>query len=211
MNYQPEFHERFTRDPKYHWHTWKPERPILKSLHMKYHLCEGYCSIRKNNVPDTITVTAHLEEGNSIGSFHENCWNYVIENATTIERELRRKLWPLCKENFDYFIQCVKSDNPAWLEARNATDWNSPSSLDLQVSFEDITIFDDGFDETGFCIFSFEVPWDPEHGCSILMHKDRVIAVGQYADFLVSTPDLVPIAKELQKHNFTEGDFQFED
>lgn len=151
---------------------------------------------------------AICENGNALGEYHENAWNFIQENSNSIEQELRRKLWVVCHSNFSEFTEALETDDEEWIRMKDAVDWEAKSSLEVQVELTSITLIDDGIDEIGFSCFDFSVGWDDEHGISVLMHKDNVLAASCCGDFSNRGPNLIPHAKAIQEFDFAEGDFR---
>lgn len=207
------FHDSFEQDNDYpEWYHSHAERPVLVDARVKYCIWGGgQCFAeddRESN--DTIALTAYCETGAGFGSVQEACWNYIKSHTDLIEKELRRKLWAICRENFEEFLASIDGDDTEWLELKDIAEWEHPSSLDLQVELVGIGMFDHGFDEVGFCTFDFDVGWDEEHGLSILMHKGNVLAASCSADFTGRGASIVGHAKCIQNFAFTEGDLRIE-
>jgi hypothetical protein len=207
-----EFHDKFIQNCEFpNWYEWKALPPILPNARVQYLLDPYGCGIDEDGAStEAISVIAYCENGNGFGTHHENAWNFIVDNAAKIERELRRKLWPACLQNYEEFLADVEPDDEDWQDIKDAVNWEQEDALDFQIKLTEIGLVDDGFDEVGFSIFEFAVGWDEEHGRSILMHKDRVLAASGGADFTNRGSNLIPHAKYIQAHEFLDGDFRIE-
>jgi len=175
--------------------------------------CDGECTAEDDRERDeVISVTAYCESENGVNSLHEEAWKYIKANTPTIEKELRRKLWAICCENFEEFSESLEADDSDWaaIAIENAANWKAPSSLDVQVELTGISLFEHGLDEAGFCTFDFDIGWDEEHGLSILMHKDKLLAASCAADLTGRGSSILGHAKCIQEFAFTEGDYRIE-
>lgn len=155
-------------------------------------------------------MTAYCENGNGFGSFHEKSWNYLQEHAARVEHELRRKIWSYCVKNYNAFLKYVEVDDPDWEEIKSALVWEHEKVLDPQIELWGIDLIDDGLDDTGFIVFDFYVGWDEEHGMSVIMHKERVLAAGGGGEFLNCGVGLISAIKYSQQFNFDEGDLRID-
>lgn len=216
-----EFHRQFTEDPgSSDLYEWKTDAPVLRESRMRYQLDPWGCGVDDDDEGDDadddegerdrLSVEAYCENDNGFGSYHEKAWKFITSNPTQIERELRRKLWPSCLQNYLEFVANVQPDDENWQQIKDRERWDQPSAIDSQVELTSIGLIDDGFDDIGFTLFEFEVGWDEEHGFSILMHRDRVLAASCGADFTNRGANLVPHAKYIQGYDFTDGDFRIE-
>jgi hypothetical protein len=206
------FHDKFIQNSEFpDWYEWKVSPPILPDARIQYLLNPlGFGFDEDGASAELISVIAYCENGNGFGTHHENAWNFITDNAAKIERELRRKLWPACLQNYKAFLADVEPDDEDWQDIKDAVNWEQEDALDFQIKLTEIGLVDDGFDEVGFSIFEFAVGWDEEHGRSILMHKDRVLAASGGADFTNRGSNLIPHAKYIQAHEFLDGDFRIE-
>lgn len=207
------FHDSFEQDhdhPK--WYHSQAVRPVLIGASVKCCIWGNGQIFAEGNreLDELVRVTAYCDTDRGFGSVQENCWNYIKANIEQIETELRRKIWAICRENFEEFLENVEADNPEWLELKYLAKWEDPSSLDVQIELTEIGLFDHGFDEVGFCTFDFDVGWDEEHGLSILMHKGHVLAASSGADFTGRGSSLIGHAKCIQKFDFTDGDLRID-
>ncbi len=202
------FHNSFEQEDDY-FHA-RAAPPVLADARVNYCLLgDGQCFAADNREYDkSIALTANCETTVDLGPVHENCWNFIEANTGQIEKELRRKLWAICRDNFQSFLEVVEPDSAEWLKSRNLAAWEDPSSLDVQVRLTGIGLFDHGFDEVGFCTFDFDVGWDEEHGCSILMHKSHVLAASSVADFIGRGSGVIDHATYIQTFTFTKGDLR---
>jgi len=155
-------------------------------------------------------VRLTCENDNGLGAYHEKAWDYIVAHGADVERSLRRKLWRECFRSYQEFVKEVDPRDCGWLAIKNAQPWDREESLDAQVELISIEWVDDGFDEVGFSIYEFGVGWDEEHGASILMHKTGVLAASVGLDFADRGPALVPHAKYIQLHDFSDGDLRIE-
>jgi hypothetical protein len=77
------------------------------------------------------------------------------------------------------------------------------AGLKKQISWVSLGLFDHGWEGVGFITLDFRCSWDPEHGMSILMHRDRVIAEAGSAEWSNRGDSLIESAKYTQ--SFTDG------
>ena len=206
------FHDQFTANPEFpEWQEWESRTPILRDSCIRYVLHPWKCRIEDDDAAsDLITVNSYCENGNGFGAYQENAWSFIVTNPSTIESELRRKLWPPCLGNYHYFIGEVDPNDEEWTRIRSVQNWEQPSALDGQVELTSIGLVDDGFDDVGFSLFEFAVGWDEEHGLSVLMHRGYVLAASCGADFTGRGPNLIPHAKSIQHSEFADGDLRIE-
>ncbi len=207
------FRDSFEQDADHpDWYHAHADRPVMQTASVRFSLWgDGECAAEDDRECDeVILITAYCESENGVSSPHEEAWKYIKANTPTIEKELRRKLWAICCENFEEFSESLEPDDADWAAIENAANWKDASSLDVQVELTGISLFGHGFDEAGFCTFDFDIGWDEEHGLCILMHKDKVLAASCAADFTGRGSSILGHAKCIQEFAFTEGDYRIE-
>lgn len=131
-----------------------------------------------------VAVTAYSKTGR-LEESHAAAWQYLADAPDAVEAALRSALWAECKKNFDEFMTQLDTDDPEceWDSMKDITDWSHLSSLDRQVYLYQVTILDRSDDDVAHVVFTFDVGWDDEHGLSVVMHKDKVLAVNGAGDF----------------------------
>jgi len=117
----------------------------------------------------------------------------------------------MCLDNYHTFAEYVDPSDEAWQQIQGNEEWTNEKSLDTQIELIGINLLDRGFDEIGFSLFDFAVGWDEEHGVSILMHRNRVLAASGLGDFTNRGENLIAHARSIQAYNFTAGDLKLDE
>lgn len=207
----PDFIKNF-RQKSDGWFDWETQTPILRDARVRYTLNPDCCGIEEvDEDNDTISVVALCEFENGVTAIHERTWNFIVANRPEIERQLRRKLWAACLRNYQDFIFNLNVNDEVWLRIKEAENWETIGALDSQIELIGINLLDHGFDEIGFSLFDFSVGWDEEHGASLLMHRDRILAASGLADFTNRGQSLIPHARSIQAYDFTQGDLKLDE
>ena len=202
------FHDQFAADVKYpDWYHWTTVKPLFQNAVVQY--VPPYREDEEGS--SEVEVEAFCENGNEFGDYHEHAWDFIVGNATTVEANLRRKLFVHHLKGYRGFVdQCVPGFNEGemdeWNEIKNTIDWDTPAAIDHLYQLTSIGLLDDGIDDCGYCYFNFISGWDEEHGISILMHKSGVLAAGGISEFCNRGSELIPHVKAIQAYDLDDGD-----
>lgn len=160
---------------------------------------------RRNTV---VEVYAHNQLDNAFHKYQELAWKYLTTRVTSIERAVTKKHWPTCLENFKARLSAIPDTDKTWKAIRGKEAWDDKSVLKKQISITSISLCDTEIDGHGVITLDFEVGWDEEHGVSILMCRNKVIAASGSADFTGRGKSLLGHAKCIQDFSYSEGDLR---
>ncbi len=147
--------------------------------------------------PEPVGLTAFLEVSGKLVDEHEAAFSYFVANAAYYEKRLLDYLLVRSTENAN---AAKKADDNADLRAfikKHAI--GTEPGLKQQVSWSGLSLYDHGWEGVGFITVDFKCGWDQEHGISILMHKDKIIAESGLADFSNRGDSLIEHAKCIQR------------
>ena len=206
----PEFQQLF-KPRSEGWFEWQTRLPLFRDARVRYDLNPDCCSILDvDEFSGNISVVALCESQPSVNDAQERSWDFISSNSEQIESALRRKLWPLCYGNYQTFISHVCPNDKNWLEIRDAEEWDDQSSLDSQIELIAINLLEDGLDEIGYSLFDFAVGWDDEHGVSVLMHRENVLAASGLSDFTNRGDTLLDHVRSIQEYDWSPGDLRLD-
>lgn len=207
------FHESFTVNTQFpNWHEWQTEKPFLKNAAVRF--APPY--VNESSPSTKLDVTALVENEREFGRFHEIAWNFIQANAVDIERSLRRKLLSnhaqsLRLFNLELLPDYDDDEISEWNAICREIDINAPEAIDSLYELTSVDLLDDGLDECGFTCFDFSSGWDEEHGFSILMHRNSVLASGGSSEFSSRGSQLIPHVKYIQSYRIDDGDLSLLD
>jgi len=157
-------------------------RPVLRDARLRFSIRSvGQC--RELTPPrgeaETIDLLVETRRGEP-SDWHESAWEHLLAHASEYEAALRPVLWAAAHSSFEN-ARTVSHTQLATLKAD--TDFSSEANPDLQISLEEVVLYDAGRDEIGFLSFELAVGWDDEHGASVLVHAGTPFAMSGRADF----------------------------
>ena len=223
------FHDQFESDPETDGETlvWRTEKPLLRKSVVEYappypdypklqlgRTCQASgdpsCPSARE-VDGRVLVTLHCNNDIGFCEFHEIAWDFIVSNASEIEANLRRKL---TAQHYKALKQFLEEDLPHdrktqsyWEKIRAEIDWNDSSAVDHLYKLVAIGLVDNGLDQCGFSSFEFQSGWDRDHGVSIIMHRNRVLAAGGMQEYIFRGPELIECIKYVQSYDLDDGDF----
>ncbi|MGL4463949.1 MAG: DUF6985 domain-containing protein [Planctomycetia bacterium] len=157
-----------------------------------------------------IEVALYAYSGNGFGGVQERAWDFLLANADVIEAALRRKLFAWhgkqLTQHRDENLPHVKELRKYWKEIEPLVAMDEPTAVDHLFKLVGVGLPDSGLDECGFSSFEFQTGWDRDHGLGVLMHRDRVLAVGGTAE-LIYGPNIAEGARIVQAYDLDDGDF----
>ncbi|PQO38380.1 DUF6985 domain-containing protein [Blastopirellula marina] len=156
-------------------------------------------------------VTAICQSGQKISALQENAWNFIRDKFAEVEASLRRKLFVNHMKGYRGFVdECVPDlsefDLEEWDEIKDAIPWDTPAAVDAMFELISIGLLDQGLDDCGFSYFNFNSGWDEEHGISVLMHRNHVLAAGGISEFSNLGDEVIPHIKSIQRYDLDDGD-----
>lgn len=158
-----------------------------------------------------VEVVLYNAAGNGFGTLHERAWEYILAHAPAIEVALRRKLFAWhgkrMAQHREEDLPHVKSLQAYWKEIEKRVPLEAPAAVDHLFKLVGVGLADSGLDECGFSSFEFQTGWDRDHGLGVVMHKDRVLAVGGTTE-LIGSRGIVASVRDVQAYDFDEGDFR---
>jgi hypothetical protein len=161
-------------------------------------------------VGSEIDVVIYNAAGNGFGDPQERAWNHILANVQAIEAALRRKLfsWHLKQmaQHRDEDLPHVPALQKYWKVIQKQVPLEEPSAVDKLFKLVGIGLADSGLDECGFSSFEFQTGWDRDHGLGVVLHRDRVLAVGGTTE-LIGSRNLVADVRDVQSYDLDEGDF----
>ena len=150
------------------------------------------------NQEESIRLTAYCETAGKIVDCQKAAFNHFIENALRYETRLLNYLLLKVKENLTAAIDAEDSPKlQAFIKKHSLRD---VSGLKKQISWCGLGLFDHGWEDIGFVTLDFHCSWDVEHGISILMHRDRIIAEGGLGEWSNRGNSLIESAKCTQSY-----------
>jgi hypothetical protein len=150
---------------------------------------------------DHIEVTAYVEVAGKMTDCHKTAFDHFIQNAAAYEERILRYLFAISSRNAG---AAVEADDSRKLQAFiKKHSLHEMAGLKKQIDWIGLGLFDHGLDGVGFITLDFRCGWDPEHGVSILMHRDKVIAEGGLAEWSNRGDSLIESAKYTQ--GYTDG------
>ena len=207
------FHDNFTVNAEFpNWHEWETEKPLLKNAAVRF--APPY--VNESSPSSKLEVTALVENEREFGSFHEIAWHFITRNAEDVERALRRKLllnhaYALRMFNLELLPDYEDDELEEWHAACRGINMDTSDAIDSLYELTSIGLLDDGLDECGFSYFDFSSGWDEEHGFSILMHRNSVLAAGGGSEFSNRGPQLLPHVRYIQSYRLEDGDLSLLD
>lgn len=191
--------------------VWVTNTPVFVDAQMTYEFNSLRRVMTKNprrRSSAMVEVYAHNQLENGYQKYQEIAWKYINTHVTSIERAVTNKLWSRCLDNFKSCLIYVSDTDKTWNAIRDQEKWNERSVLQKQISLTEISLFDTDIDGHGLFTLDFAVGWDEEHGVSVLMHRNKVIATSSLADFTCRGDSLLSHAKCIQQFDFSEGDLR---
>src|SRR5262249_24874903 len=110
----------------------------------------------------------------------------------------------------DEDLPVVKPLQKYWMEIERQVPVEEPSAIDHLFNLVAIGLAGSGLDGCGFSSFEVQAGWDGDHGLSVLMDRDRVLAAGGMGE-LIYGPGIVEGATVVQSYDPDEGDFSLLD
>lgn len=186
-----------------------PEYPKLKVS--KKHGPSGDPSCPSARDPGSdVEVVQYSASGNGFGSFQELAWEFILAHPAAIEAALRRKLFAWhgkrMKQHLDEDLPHVPALQKYWKAVERQVALGEPTAVDQLFKLVGIGLADSGLDECGFSSFEFQTGWDRDHGLGVVMHRDRVLAVGGMTE-LIGRRGVAEEAKVVQSYDLDDGDF----
>lgn len=191
--------------------VWETKAPLFVDAQLIYEFDSLRGVVTKNprsRRVNRVEVYVHNQIENGYQRHQELAWKYLTSRVNSIERAVTNKLWPTCHENFNSFLQYMSDADTTWESIRNRENWDDKSVLQKQIALTDISLFDTELDGHGIFTLDFAVGWDEEHGVSVLMCRNKVIATSSCADFTCRGDSLLGHAKCIQDYSYTEGDLR---
>ncbi|QDV87523.1 DUF6985 domain-containing protein [Planctomycetes bacterium TBK1r] len=191
--------------------VWKTEAPLFVDAQLIYEFNSLRGVITKNprsRRTNRVDVYAHNQLENGYQRYQEVAWKYLTTRVDSIERAVTKKLWLDCHDNFNRCLDSISDTDRTWKSIRSRENWNDTSVLRKQIALADISLFDTELNGHGLFTLDFAVGWDEEHGVSVLMCRNKVIATSSCADFTCRGDSLLDHAKCIQNCNYTEGDLR---
>jgi hypothetical protein len=186
-----------------------PEYPRLKVSKKHGPSGDPGCPSARD-VGSEIDVVIYNAAGNGFGDPQERAWNHILANVQAIEAALRRKLfsWHLKQmaQHRDEDLPHVPALQKYWKVIQKQVPLEEPSAVDKLFKLVGIGLADSGLDECGFSSFEFQTGWDRDHGLGVVLHRDRVLAVGGTTE-LIGSRNLVADVRDVQSYDLDEGDF----
>lgn len=189
------------RDLDYPWFEGEIPRLIFKESVVEVVLMEDYFDDYSEGIEPPkakAPVTANVEVTGKLNEFHEGAYNHFIENPASYEKRLRDYLFAKTEENLAAAI--AFGDTPKLRGFIKKFALDTPAGLDKQIEWAGLTLYDHGWDSIGFITMDFKCGWDEEHGISILMHRDKIIAEDGLAEFTNRGERLIETAKYAQSY-----------
>jgi len=149
--------------------------------------------------PVNLTVY-HGRAGGTVDP-HRAAFSHFIENTKKYEDRLLAYFLAAVNKVAD---AAVENTQDPGLEGQMAEySLRSLDGVKKLISWSGLVLYDHGWDGVGFVTMDFECSWDEEHGISLLMHKDKIIAESGLADFTNRGDFLIAHAKCIQ--GFSDG------
>jgi hypothetical protein len=190
------------RDLDYPWFEAKMPRLIFKDCGVQIVLQEDYFDDYEADEIDrpnaTTDLTANVEVAGRINEFHEGAYNHFVQNAAAYEKRVRDYLFVKTQENLAAARAFEDTPKLRAFIKKHALD--TPAGLSKQIEWTGLTLYDHGWESIGLITMDFNCGWDEEHGISILMHRNGIIAEGSLAEFSNRGDSLVEHAKETQSY-----------
>jgi hypothetical protein len=121
-----------------------------------------------------------IEENPSITQAHIAAYQYAIENQNIIRDSIMKALmkeYPELQSSYGYDEDEAEKYMP---DVKDEEDFKKLIGLS---SLHIMNVFRDGVAYVGY---EFNCTWDEEHGVGVMMHQNRIVAIGG-ADFSVLT------------------------
>jgi hypothetical protein len=190
------------RDLDYPWFEGEIPRLIFQDSVVQIVFMEDYFddyTVEGIDPPNAkARVTASVEVTGKLNEFHEGAYNNFIENPGSYEKRIRDYL--LAKIEMNLTRAIAFSDTPKLRPFIKKFGLNTPAGLNKQIEWTGITLYDHGWDSIGFITMDFKCGWDEEHGISILMHRNKIIAEGGLGEFSNCGTGLIETAKYTQSY-----------
>jgi hypothetical protein len=162
------------------------------------------------DVSSEIEVTMYNAGGNGFGDIQERAWLFILAHASDIEAALRRKLFAWhgkrLAQHCDEDLPHVPALQKYWKVVQQQVQLQEPSAVDQLFKLVGIGLADRGLDECGFSSFEFQTGWDRDHGLGVVMHRDRVLALGGTTE-LIGSRGIVDAIRHVQTYDLDDGDF----
>lgn len=185
-----------------------PEYPKLKVSKARGPSGDPSCPSARDASPDVEVVL--YAAGDGPGGMQERAWDFIIGRSDAIEAALRRKLFAWHRKQLSQFsdedLPHVRGLQKYWKVVERQVAMEEPSAVDRLFNLVGIGLADSGLDDIGFSSFEFQTGWDRDHGLSVVMHRDRVLAAGGLTE-LIGGPRVMEGLKAVQSHDLDEGDF----
>jgi len=221
------FFDQFQPDPEFGRQLWRTAKPLLRDAvvsvappYPEYPGLKGRESVGSDDDPSSptahdpgsdIAISLYADNGNGYGSYQERAWEFILAHPAAIEAALRHKLFAwhgkqMARYREEDLPGAPEEYQAYWAVVEKQVALGEPSAVDHLFKLVGVGLADSGLDECGFSSFEFQTGWDRDHGLGVLMHKDRVLAVGGLTE-LIRGPGVLAGARAVQTYDLDEGDF----
>lgn len=149
------------------------------------------------------------ERSEAASDLRQNAWQFILENASAIEKSLVKKLMAIHTRSLTQFLEEEMPDVPEfqkhWEEISRVIP-NPEESITSFFKLVGVSLATSGLDECGFVGFEFQSGWDQDHGLEILMHKDRVLVAAGMTELMSPGKSIVESVKATQKYESDPDD-----
>ncbi|MDX1930760.1 MAG: hypothetical protein SFV81_29825 [Pirellulaceae bacterium] len=163
--------------------------------------------------PDSnIDVVLYFSGANVDSKPQESAWDFLQNNTSVIESNLRRKLFSYHTKSLTKFLDEYLPDSKViqryWKQIEGDVPIHEAIAIDRLFKLVRIGIADTGLDECGFCSYEFQTGWDHDHGLSVMMHKSHVLAAGAMEELICAPEHILSAVQNVQGYDFDEGDYR---
>lgn len=155
---------------------------------------ESAASFKQSNTNDIGYLSFDVEMSNNSGKdfkkprkFQENALKYFYENQVEVLNEISKSI-------IEYFHNIVSVENNIFqFESgkENKEMFSEIEDVKKYISIENVTVSGNERDDISYLIFSCGCPWDGGEGLGILVHKNRILDVGDASSILYDDNDKI--------------------
>ena len=221
------FLDQFQPDPEFGRRLWRaaksllrgavvtvappyPEYPTLTVSKSRGPSADPSCPSARDPGSD-VEVSLYEDSGTGLGSLQERAWEFLLAHPAAVEAALRRKLLAWHGKRMASFLAEDLPGAPPeyqkyWKVVERRVVLGEPSAVDHLFKLVGVGLADSGLDECGFSSFEFQTGWDRDHGLGVVMHRDRVLALGGTTE-LIGSRGIVDAIRHVQTYDLDDGDF----
>lgn len=162
--------------------------PALAMCRILFTVCWDGEIIERNTqlkLDDSVQVLVFSKDNCLPSQIQTAACSYLLQNQNEVATAVSQTLHQAVLQNIDEARHAIGDEalKKNFDEAIAKHQLDTTEGVRKQVELSEIGFLEQGKDEHSYVSFDFDCGWDDEHGISILMHQDKVLAISSCADF----------------------------